>query len=181
VRRGSQTPTLDDWGAPANIARPAKETMMNVAKYLLLAILMLPMAELAAFIAVAVAIGFFPALGLVIAGSFAGLLILQHAGGNHIGRMRVILNEGNFTSLEADGTGAATLLAGFLLLVPGFITDAAALLLLVVPLRRTLAAALRRGPPARTDGVVDLEPEQWRRVPDPTLPDRRERENDGWR
>jgi UPF0716 protein FxsA len=147
---------------------------MNVAKTLLLALLMLPLAELAAFIAVAVAIGFFAALALVIAGSFAGLMILQRAGGNHIGRMRVILNEGSFTQLEADGTGALTLIAGFLLLIPGFITDAAALLLLVAPLRRALAAALRRGPPPRQDGVVDLAPEQWRRVPDPALPDRRQ-------
>jgi UPF0716 protein FxsA len=101
-------------------------------------------------------------------------MILQRAGGNHIGRMRVILNEGSFTQLEADGTGALTLIAGFLLLIPGFITDAAALLLLVAPLRRALAAALRRGPPPRQDGVVDLAPEQWRRVPDPALPDRRQ-------
>ena len=28
--------------------------------------------------------------------------------------------------------------------------------------------------PARTDGVVDLEPEQWHRVPDPALPKRGE-------
>jgi UPF0716 protein FxsA len=151
---------------------------MNVAKYLLLALLMLPLAELAAFIAVAVAIGFFAALALVIIGSFAGLMVLQHAGGNHIGRMRVVLSEGNFTSLKADGTGALTLLAGFLLLIPGFITDGAALLLLVTPLRRVLAAALRRGQPPRGDGVVDLEPERWRRVPDPALPDRRAHDND---
>ena len=150
---------------------------MNVAKYLLLALLMLPLAELAAFIAVAVAIGFFAALGLVIVGSFAGLLILQRAGGNHIARVRVALNEGSFTSLQADGTGTATLLAGILLLIPGFITDAVGLLLLLAPLRRALAAALRRGPPPAADGVVDLEPEQWHQVPDPRLPDRPEREN----
>jgi hypothetical protein len=28
-------------------------------------------------------------------------------------------------------------------------------------------------PPAPNDGVVDLTPEQWHHVPDPTLPDRR--------
>ncbi len=152
---------------------------MNVAKYLLLAILLLPMAELAAFIAVTVAIGFLAALGLVILGSCAGLMILQHAGGNHIARMRVALNEGSFTSLQADGTGTLTLIAGILLLIPGFITDAAALLLLLAPLRRVLAAALRRGSqPPGVDGVVDLEPEQWRRVPDGALSDRRPREND---
>ena len=85
--------------------------------------------------------------------------------------MRVALGASNFTSLQADGAGSLTLLAGILLLIPGFITDAAALLLLVAPLRRALAAALRRGPP-RADGVVDLEPEQWHQVPDPALPKR---------
>jgi len=149
---------------------------MNVAKYLLLAVLMLPMAELAAFIAVAVAIGFLGALSLVIVGSCAGMMILQHAGGNHIARMRVVLGEGNFTSLQADGPGTLTLIAGILLLIPGFITDAAALLLLVSPLRRALTAALRRGPSPRADGVIDLELEQWHRVPDPALSDRRDGE-----
>jgi UPF0716 protein FxsA len=144
---------------------------MNVAKYLLLAILLLPLAELAAFIAVAVAIGFFTALALVITGSFAGLMVLRHAGGNHIERVRVALGANSFASVQADGAGSLTLLAGILLLI----TDAAALLLLVAPLRRGLAAALRRGP-VRTDGVVDLEPEQWHRVPDPALPKRGEGE-----
>ncbi len=151
---------------------------MNVAKYLLLALLMLPMAELAAFIAVSVAIGFLAAFGLVIVGSCAGLMILQYAGGNHIARMRVALGQGGFTSLQADGPGTLTLIAGILLLIPGFITDAAALLLLVAPLRRALTAALRRGPERRADGVVDLEPEQWHQVPDPALPDRRTRDDD---
>jgi len=146
---------------------------MNVAKYLLLAVLLLPAAELAAFIAVAAAIGFLWALALVAAGSFAGALILRHAGGNHIARVRVAMDNGGFSALQADGAGVATLLAGILLLIPGFITDALALVLLAAPLRRYLGAAVRRGPHRRApDGVVDLEPEQWRRVPDPALPGR---------
>jgi UPF0716 family protein affecting phage T7 exclusion len=60
------------------------------------------------------------------------------------------------------------------LAIPGFITDALGLLLLIVPLRQALAAVFGGGAPAqRADGVVDLPPEQWRRVPDPQLPDRR--------
>jgi len=145
---------------------------MNVAKYLLLALLMLPVAELAAFIAVSVAIGFLGAFALVLIGSFAGALILRHAGGNHIARMRLAMADGSFTRLEADGTGALTLLAGFLLLIPGFITDALALMVLVTPLRRALAALLRAGRGPEPDGVVDLDPDQWHRVPDPTLPPR---------
>lgn len=144
---------------------------MNVAKWFLLAVLMLPAAELAAFIAVAVGIGFLGAAALILAGSFAGAMILRYAGGNHIARMRSILGGGNFATLQADGTGAMLLVAGFLLLIPGFITDALALVLLVAPLRRIMmGATLRRGTAPQRDGVVDLEPEQWRRVPDPSLP-----------
>jgi UPF0716 protein FxsA len=147
---------------------------MNVAKWFLLAVLMLPAAELAAFIAVAVGIGFLGAAALILAGSFAGAMILRHAGGNHIARMRSILDGRNFTTLQADGTGAMLLVAGFLLLIPGFITDTLALLLLVAPLRRIMGATLWRGTAPQRDGVVDLEPEQWRRVPDPSLPPRGE-------
>jgi UPF0716 protein FxsA len=85
------------------------------------------------------------------------------------------LQQGTFTALQADSTGAATLFAGILLLIPGFITDVLGLLLLISPLRRALAERFIP-PPRRTDGVVDLEPEQWQRVPDPVLPDRRDGE-----
>ncbi len=151
---------------------------MNVAKWLLLAILALPVAELVVFILVAATIGFGLALLLVIATSFAGGLLLRHAGGNHIARVRVAMNEGmnsgSFTALQADGSGTATLFAGILLLIPGFITDVLGLLLLIAPLRRALSAPFTGGqPPQRADGVVDLAPEQWQRVPDPVLPDRR--------
>jgi len=150
---------------------------MNVAKWLLLALLVLPLAELAVFIAVATAIGFSYALTLLLVGSLAGALVLRHAGGSHIARARVALGAGNFTALQADSTGFLTLLAGILLLIPGFITDIAGLLLLIAPLRQALGALLRGGaPPPRRDGVVDLPPEQWHRVPDPALPDRREDE-----
>jgi UPF0716 protein FxsA len=154
---------------------------MNVAKWLLLAILALPVAELVVFIMVAASIGFGLALLLVLATSFAGGLLLRHAGGNHIARVRVAmdqgLNRGSFTALQADSAGAATLFAGILLLIPGFITDVLALLLLISPLRRALAGPFTGGPPPRrADGVVDLEPEQWQRVPDPVLPDRRDGE-----
>jgi UPF0716 protein FxsA len=152
---------------------------MNVAKYLLLAVLALPVMELAAFIAVAATIGVLPALALIAAGSFAGLMLLRHAGGNHIARVRVALDEGRFTALQTDGRGGTILLAGILLLVPGFITDVLGLLLLLPPLRGALGAAMGGGGAAvRADGVVDLPPEDWRRVPDPTLPGRRDNERD---
>jgi UPF0716 protein FxsA len=150
---------------------------MNVAKWLLLAVLALPIAELAVFVAVAEAIGFLPALALALATSLAGGLVLRHAGGNHIARVRVALDQGSFTTLQADGAGSMTLLAGILLLIPGFITDFVGLVLLIAPLRRALAGLFWRGVSVpRADGVVDLEPEQWHQVPDPALADRRQNE-----
>jgi UPF0716 protein FxsA len=150
---------------------------MNVAKWLLLALLALPILELVVFVIVAGAIGFAWALTLVLASSLAGLLVLRHAGGSHIARVRVALGEGRFTAMQADSSGSRILLAGILLAIPGFITDIAGLLLLIAPLRQALAAAFGRGAsPTRGDGVVDLEPEQWRRVGNPALTDRREDE-----
>ena len=151
---------------------------MIVAKWLLLGVLALPLMEVAVFIAAAAAFGFFQALGLLILGCVAGVVVLRHAGGNHIARVRIAmsqgLNQSTFTALQADNTGGLILLAGILLVIPGFITDAVGLLVLLVPLWRALNGALGRGaPPARTDGIVDLEPEQWHRVDDPALPRRR--------
>jgi UPF0716 protein FxsA len=107
---------------------------MNVAKWVLSVLLMLPFLELAAFIAVAVAVGFGWALGLILASSLAGALILRHAGGNHIARVRVALGQGSFTALQADGSGGLILLAGILLLIPGFITDVVGLAVLAASL-----------------------------------------------
>jgi UPF0716 protein FxsA len=151
--------------------------MPKIARWMLTALLMLPLMELVVFVAVAVAIGFAAALGLVVLGSFAGVLMLRHAGGSHIARVRVAMAEANFSALQADTTGGLILLAGVLLLIPGFITDALGLALLIAPLRRALLglAGLRPSAAHRpADGVVDLEPEQWHRVPDPTLPGRRD-------
>ncbi len=152
---------------------------MNVAKWLLLALLALPFLELVTFIAVAAVIGFGWAFGLVFTSSLAGLLILRHVGGSHVARMRVVLNQGNFTALQADGSAGFILLAGILLLIPGFITDVVALFLLVAPLRRAASAMLGASAVSpRNDGVVDLQPEQWHQVPDPSLPDHRQNERE---
>jgi len=146
---------------------------MNVAKWLLLTVLMLPFLELAAFVAVAAAIGLGWALALVLAGSLAGALILRHAGGNHIARVRVALDSGSLTALQADQHGGLILFAGFLLLIPGFITDVIAVCMLLVALLRTT-----RNAPPPNDGIVDLAPEQWHQVPDRSLPPRRDEKRD---
>ncbi|HZP70087.1 MAG TPA: FxsA family protein [Pseudolabrys sp.] len=146
---------------------------MNVAKWVLLAVLALPILELAAFVAVAAAIGFGWALSLILGGSLCGAFILRHAGRARATRMRVAMEQGFVTALRTEASGGLTLLAGILLLIPGFITDVIACLLLVGELYRARAGAPRR----HNDGVVDLAPEQWHQVPDPSLPDRRKDEH----
>jgi UPF0716 family protein affecting phage T7 exclusion len=79
------------------------------------------------------------------------------------------MDEGSFAALHTDAGGGLILLAGILLLIPGFITDIIALVLLVGSLRRAFVGAA----PRQEDGLVDLAPEQWHQVPDPSLPDRR--------
>ena len=145
---------------------------MNVAKWVILAILALPILELAAFVTVVATIGFGWALSLILAGSLCGALILRHAGGAHVTRIRVAMEEGSFAALHTDAGGGLILLAGILLLIPGFITDAVALLLLIGALRRAFVGA----PPRQQEGVIDLAPEQWHQVPEPSLPDHREDE-----
>lgn len=150
---------------------------MTFIKWLLLSLLLLPLMELAAFIAVAVAIGLGWAFLLILFGSFCGLLLLRHGGGSHISRIRTAVNGRSFTALQADGRGGLVMLSGILLLVPGFITDAVAVLLLVVPALRAagIAFGVRHPPPPRApDGVLDLEPEQWHRMPDPRIRDERD-------
>ena len=147
---------------------------MNVAKWVILVVLAMPILELAAFIAVVATIGFGWALSLILAGSLCGALILRHAGSGHISRIRVALDHGSWTALQTNAGGGLTLLAGILLLIPGFITDIVALLLLIGSLRRALANT----PPRQEDGVVDLAPEQWHQVPEPSLPDHRKDERE---
>ncbi len=149
---------------------------MNVAKWVLTALLMLPFLELAAFITVAFAVGFGWALALILASSLAGALILRHAGGNHIARMRVAMGQGSLTALQVDGAGGLILLGGILLLIPGFITDVVGLIVLAASLWRRVFAIDAAN--VRDDGIVDLAPEHWHQIPDPTLPDRHRDEPD---
>ncbi len=145
---------------------------MNVAKWVLLAALGLPFLELVAFIAVVATIGLGWALVLILAGSLAGALVLRRAGRGHVARIRVAMERGSFTALHADTRGSLTLLAGILLLIPGLISDILAILLLIGALRHVFIGA----PQQRENGVVDLAPEQWHQVPDPSLPDHRKDE-----
>jgi len=144
---------------------------MSLLKWAIFGLLMLPMAEIAVFVAVALRIGFLAALALTILTSLAGMAVIRNAGRGEIQRMRSAIGDGVITRVELNGSGFLTVLGGFLLLLPGFLTDILGALLLLPPTRRWIHATLRRAiaRAERASGrpqVVDLEPDQWRQVPD---------------
>lgn len=148
---------------------------MSLVKWAIFGLLMLPAAEIIVFVLVAYQIGFLATLALTILTSLAGLSIMRSAGSGAIGRARGAFGDGIVTRVELDGPGVLTVIGGFLLFLPGFLTDIAGALLLFAPTRRWLHATLRRGveragqQPGRKPerpGVVDLEADEWRRVPD---------------
>ncbi|WP_191485395.1 FxsA family protein [Pseudomonas sp. FEN] len=109
----------------------------------LLLFLLFPVLELYVFFQVSTAIGFFPALALIILGSMLGVLVLRVAGIATALRARESLNRGELpaqTMLE----GLMLALGGGLLLLPGFISDVVGLVLLLPITRRLLADRMRR-------------------------------------
>jgi UPF0716 protein FxsA len=151
---------------------------MSLVKWAIFGLLMLPMVEIAVFIAVALKLGVLAALALTVLTSLAGLAIVRNAGQTEIARVRDAFGDRTIRRVELNGTGFLTVLGGFLLLIPGFVTDVLGVLLLFPPTQQALRAALRRAvsgaaAPGAPPGVVDLTPDQWERVPDRQIADDR--------
>lgn len=144
---------------------------MSLLKWAIFGLLMLPFAEIAVFVVVGLKIGFLAALALTILTSLAGMAVIRSAGQREVDRVRSAFGDRVITRVELDGAGFLTVLGGFLLLLPGFITDVIGLLLLLpitrTWIRATLGRAVARA--ERASGrpqVVDLDPGQWRQVPE---------------
>jgi UPF0716 protein FxsA len=130
---------------------------------LVLAFIVVPLAELAVIIAVGDAIGLLPTLLLLLGISVAGGWLAKRQGLAAWRRFQLALAEGRMPTQEA-ADGAMVLLAGALLLTPGFLTDVAGVLLLLPPTRawmRRLAPRLaarrlrrRRGRVVIVDGTA---------------------------
>ena len=138
-------------------------------KWAIISILLFPVAEIAVFLVVAAVIGWLWAFALMLATTFAGLMVLRRAGRRRIARFRVAVADTDVTGIEAHTGGFLTVLAGLLLFLPGFLTDVIGAALLIAPVRRWCAATFRRmignRGPARSS-VIDLAPSEWRQVPD---------------
>ena len=99
-----------------------------------------PIVEIAVFLQVVAWIGVLDTLALMVAISLCGAWVVKRQGIGTLARMRAELDDGRIpTGPMTDGGLLA--LAGFLLLIPGFVTDVFGLALLVPPVRR----GVRRG------------------------------------
>ena len=144
---------------------------MRLTKWIVVGVLGLPIAEIVAVMLVAAAVGWLVMLALLLATSLAGLAVLRRGGRTDIAQLRAAVAA---KGIAGTATGAARphlVLAGILLLVPGFITDLAGGLILVGPLRRRLGATLGRAMRnhKRDTGapqVIDLAPNEWHQVED---------------
>lgn len=102
-----------------------------------------PLAEIYALIKVGSWLGVLPTIALLLLVSALGAVLVKREGLRVLRRMQEQVMAGNMPSNELLD-GVCLLLAGLLLVVPGFVTDAVGLILLLPPFRLALRAALRR-------------------------------------
>lgn len=142
-------------------------------KWIVTAILLLPLAEIVAFIVVAAIVGLGWAFLLMLATTLAGVLVLRRAGRGGIARFRVAVADTDVAGIQANTSGFLTVLAGLLLFLPGFLTDLIGAALLIGPVRRWCGRAFRLWVRRRNPGdrsTIDLAPGEWQRVPERELP-----------
>ncbi|MFP6742821.1 MAG: FxsA family protein [Alphaproteobacteria bacterium] len=148
-----------------------------------LALITMPVIEIAVFIEVGDRIGLWSTLGLIFATAIAGTALLRHQGLSTLARARATMDAGKPPVREILD-GVCLVMAGLLLLTPGFVTDAIGAVLLVPILRWPLQVWAVRwmmahgtvtmnadgsvhssasahwstgGPPKKDDGVIDGE------------------------
>jgi UPF0716 protein FxsA len=138
---------------------------MRPGKLILIGVLALPFLEIAAFWLVAAKIGFFNAFFLLLAGSAAGVMLLSWLGRRFVVRMMASLQERNQADFEARPGAVMTGIGALLLAIPGFITDAIGIALLVPAVQRFIAAKMVVRT-ERSDRVIELKDGEWQRRPD---------------
>ncbi|WP_374384635.1 FxsA family protein [Dongia sp.] len=103
----------------------------------------LPILEIAGFVVIGGRIGLgFTLLWLLLAG-LLGLSLIRHGGVNALIKLQTAMNEGRepgHSMIDA----AVMVTAGILLIVPGFVSDALALILLLPPTRNFLLRRMAR-------------------------------------
>lgn len=108
---------------------------------ILLLFIGLPLLELWLLIEVGSEIGGFTTIVLTIFTAVLGVQLVRMQGFSALQRVQVQMQQGEVPA-ESMFEGVALLIAGVLLLVPGFLTDTLGFLLLVPPLRQRMIASV---------------------------------------
>jgi UPF0716 protein FxsA len=165
-------------------ARRPQPLKARIVPLVLLILIGLPLLEIATFVVVGSKIGVLWTIALVVLSSIAGSILLRIQGFGVLTRARRDIDAGRDPGREL-AHGAMILLAGILLLLPGFVTDMIGLLLFIPPVRdlawrflrervtvnSSFSASFGRFGAGRDRGpVVDLDEGEFRRTPDPKSP-----------
>lgn len=159
-----------------------------------LLLLVVPLAEIAAFVVVGGQIGVWATLGMVLLTAIIGTFLLRWQGVGLFNRINAEMRANRIPGRDLVH-GVMILVAGVLLLTPGFVTDTLGFLLFVPAIRdlvwrtvkdrivvQTMSAGFAAGPSGpggvdgrargggRGDGVVDLGEDEFERHADPSSP-----------
>lgn len=132
----------------------------------------IPIIEIALLIQLGGWIGFWPTLGVVIATAIAGTALIR-AQGRTVLQSAISASERGEMPVDPAIDAVSLLLSGALLLTPGLVTDALGFLLLVPPLRRSVARKLFRAAVARGNVNVSMGGATFSSGPSPRGPDPR--------
>jgi UPF0716 protein FxsA len=146
--------------------------------------LAVPLTEIAVFIEVGGWLGLWPTLAVIVVTAVLGTALLRWQGLSTLARAQAALERGQLPLTEVFD-GACLLVAGALLLTPGFVTDAVGGLLFLPPFRallrgliaHRLTAGMRApGPGQGPDEVIEgeweeiVEGQEIERAPGPDRP-----------
>lgn len=128
-----------------------------MAALILLAIILLPLFEIYVFVQIGTDIGALTVVVLTVATAALGIALVRAQGLGTLRQAQHELDRGRPPVIEMMH-GAMLALAGLLLLIPGFLTDAAGGLLLLPPLRGwVIGRWLRRARATAEPDVIDAE------------------------
>ena len=154
--------------------------MTRLLRFIPLLLLALPLIEIALFILVGRAIGVLPTLGLVILAVVVGGFVLRQQGLGVLNRMRTNMSTGTLPG-QTLFDGMLLAVAAVLLIIPGFLGDFIAVLLLLPPVRAWLYKTLTKNvtvvettttyrhgsdptpPNLKGPGTIDLDGDDWQR------------------
>lgn len=152
-------------------------------RFLPFLILLWPLLEIAGFVVVGREIGVFPTIGLIILTAVAGSILLRVQGFGVMRRIQAEMDAGRDPGREL-ANGAMILVAGILLLLPGFVTDILGILLFLPPVRDmawrllkgrvgvwTVSSGPFAGRSRQSSNTIDLDPEDYSSDPGNSNPD----------